>query len=181
MASDRTYLYWDACVFSSYVGEHPDRADTILEVWEQVARQHPRKAIITSSLSILEVAFASGDGSGVRDPERERQIDALWREPTIYVADASQDLMYLARGLMRAARDKGWSLKPADALHLATAQWINQKIGYVQEVHTYDDKWVKMSELVDGLKICEPYVAQPRLIRDSGESKGESEGDSSQG
>lgn len=181
MTPDRTFLYWDACVFSSYVGEHPDRADVILELWEQVVRQHPRKTIITSSISILEVVFASGHGTGVRDPKKERLIDELWLDPTIEIVEASQDLMYRARDLMRRARDKGWSLRPNDALHLVTAQWISQYVGHVQEVHTYDHKWEKMSEILDGLKICEPHITQPRLIRDDGEIKDRQEDDSSQG
>lgn len=169
MASDKTFLYWDACVFSSYVGGHPGRVDTISELWDEIARQHPRRTIITSSISIVEVAFASGHGQGVRNPENENRIDALWDDPIVQVVDASQPLMYLARSLMRQAKDMQRSLKPNDALHLATAQWINQMIGDVQEVHTYDNAWANLSDLVDGLKICEPYVPQPRLLRDNGE------------
>lgn len=175
MAPDKTFLYWDACVFSSFIGEIPDRADTILELWEQVARQHPRKAIITSSISILEVVFASGHGTGVLDPDKERLIDELWLDPTIQIIDASQDLMYRARDLIRTARDKGWSLKTIDALHLVTAHWIHTHVGDVQEVHTYDDRWEKMSEILDGMKICEPHLIQPRLLRDNGEANGNDE------
>lgn len=51
----------------------------------------------------------------------------------------------------------GYALKPLDAVHLASAQWLQ-----VQEVHTYDDRLEKFSEAI-GRRICAPYANQPRL------------------
>jgi hypothetical protein len=58
---------------------------------------------------------------------------------------------------MRQALTQGWSLKPADAIHLASAQWLS-----VEELHTYDDKMPRYSMMI-GCKICEPSTIQLRL------------------
>lgn len=53
---------------------------------------------------------------------------------------------------MRQAITKGWSLKPADAIHLATAKRME-----LDEIHTYDPSLNKFSELT-GIKIREPHT-----------------------
>lgn len=64
-----------------------------------------------------------------------------------------------AQQLMRAAIVNKWSLKPADAIHLATAAQLK-----VQEFHTYDDRLEKFSSL-DGIKftIGPPISKNPQL------------------
>jgi predicted nucleic acid-binding protein len=68
----------------------------------------------------------------------------------------------LARNLMRQALTQGWSLKPPDAIHLASAQWLG-----VEELHTYDDKLPRYGTMI-GCKICEPYTTQLRINFDPG-------------
>ena len=43
-----------------------------------------------------------------------------------------------ARDLMRGAITNNWSLKPYDANHLATAQWLSKMGIGVTEFHTYE-------------------------------------------
>jgi predicted nucleic acid-binding protein len=62
-----------------------------------------------------------------------------------------------ARTLMRQALLQGWSLKPPDAIHLASAQWLE-----VEEPHTYDDKLPRYAAM-NSRKICAPYTTQLRL------------------
>ena len=64
---------------------------------------------------------------------------------------------------MRDAITKGWSLKPLDAIHLATAQWLSSVGVTVDEVHTYDNSLVKYGPIV-GFSIMEPYAPQPRML-----------------
>lgn len=165
MPTRKDYFYWDACVFSSYVGAIPERMPVIDAILEQIAKKDSQRQIITSNISIVEVAFASGHGHGRRmPPEIESRIDELWRSPLIEIAEVNSFLMFRARGLMRDAVDHGWSLKPNDAIHLATAQWVNDNIAPVPEFHTYDiNLLAKMSVLIGGLLICEPRVDQLRL------------------
>lgn len=157
------YFYWDACVFSSYIGAIPDRQPVIEALLDKVSSSK-RLRIITSSLSILEVVFASGHGAGRRlSSQVEQKIDSLWHSEHIEVVEAHSQLMFAARDLMRQVDGQGWSLKPQDALHLATAAWIHQYAGNLLEVHTYDGKWERYTSLLGGIVICEPHVEQLSL------------------
>ena len=79
---------------------------------------------------------------------RDRRTRLLW------------DLLSPTRKLMRDALSEGWSLKPGDALHLATADHL--KVG---AFHTYDeglDKYEKITET--HFKICRPIATQPVIV-----------------
>ena len=162
MPTRTDYVYWDTSVFSSYVGAIPDRLPIIDALFEQVANTS-RTKIITSGISILEVAFASGHGPARRmPPEIEATIDEIWRSPNVEIVDVNSYLLYEARDLMRRTVDQGWSMGPNDALHLATAIWVNQTIGMVLKIHTYDN-WTRFTAMVGGIPISEPHVTQPSL------------------
>jgi predicted nucleic acid-binding protein len=65
-----------------------------------------------------------------------------------------------ARKLIRDARfTYGFSLKPADALHLASCRRLG-----VDEFHTYDPQLGRYQPLTK-LKVCEPSVVQPSLFQ----------------
>jgi outer membrane biosynthesis protein TonB len=64
---------------------------------------------------------------------------------------------------MRAAVEKSWQLKPADAIHLATADQLK-----VEEFNTYDDGLGKFAELTDTkFKVCPPMSVTPHLPLDT--------------
>jgi len=64
---------------------------------------------------------------------------------------------------MRDSVTRGWSLKPMDAIHLATAKWAKDQMGLsVDEFQTYDLPLGRYDALL-GLQICEPYILQPPL------------------
>ena len=70
---------------------------------------------------------------------------------------------------MRAAIEKGWSLKPADALHLATAHQLKAK-----EFHTYDEGLKKFVELTDNqFTIAAPISSAPHLPLRANDAKEE--------
>ena len=78
----------------------------------------------------------------------------------IFYWDAAVFLSYIndeARRLMRRALTDGRSLKPPDAIHLATA--IQQK---VTAVHTYDERLHGYGDIT-GLDIEFPAIPTPRL------------------
>ena len=165
MSAKFEYIYWDACVFSSYHGAIPDRAPILDAILAEVEKDRNRR-IVTSSISILEVAFA--DGHGPARPitaEHAEKIDAFWRSPHIELVDIHQYLLIQARQLLRQAVDNKFTkLSPNDALHLATATWINQHIGAVCEIQTYDTYWINHIHNLIEIKICEPHAHQPRLL-----------------
>lgn len=157
MQTEPTRLYWDACVLLSYINETPARLPVIEQVLEE-ARQR-KVGILTSTLTVVEVAWAAEEQEQkALDDATLARIDGLWKPGSIvtlvefYFAVARE-----ARSLMRAALTRGWSLRPADAVHLATA-----KEHHVERFHTYDEGLEKYADLT-GFEITEPDALQPQL------------------
>ena len=98
------------------------------------------------------------------DEEVEQRIDSLWTDPgAVVLVEFHSRIAQTARILMRYAITQGWSLKPYDAVHMATAQWLSTVGIKVDEFHTYDKSLVKYGSIV-GFKITEPYTPQPRML-----------------
>ena len=135
-------LYWDACVFVSLIEGDSARLPTIQAILDDVDRK--KVEIFTSTLSIAEVAFAKVEKDGqILEPSIEAKIDKLWGPSSPFkMVDTYTTLMHEAKRLMRRVHETdGWSLKPADAIHLVTAQRVR-----VRELHTYDDKLYKFAD-----------------------------------
>jgi len=165
MKSELTYIYWDSCVFLSYVGAIAERINVLDAFLDQIQQDRNRK-LIASSISIAEVAFASGHGRPERRPPHiEDRIDELWNAPFIELVEVSRPILYRARTLMRDGLDRGLRLKPYDAVHLATAAWVNDNISSVDEIHTYDGDFRVFEKLI-GIRIVEPYINQPPLLNE---------------
>jgi predicted nucleic acid-binding protein len=142
--------YWDACVFVSLIEGTPDRIATIKTIVEECERGEIE--IYTSVVTITEVAYAKVEKDGkALDAAIERKISALWEPKSPFkLIEAYATLMGDAKALMRNSIAAGKSLKPLDAIHLATAQRIG-----AQSVHTYDDKLPAYAKTI-GLKIERP-------------------------
>ena len=158
MPSDADAVYWDASVFLSYINGIDERLpaiDTLLE-----RSRSGRLTIFTSVLSITEVAFSADERANRNlDPEVEKSIDDLFNDRQIVtIAEFHRLIAVSARQLIRRAAGSGLSLKPADAIHLATAGNIR-----VNEVHTYDRKWSEYGSLAN-LHVREPFTEAPRLF-----------------
>ena len=158
-----TAVYWDANVFLSYINGVPERLPTLDALLESSASGGIR--IYTATLSVTEVAFAASEREQrTLDPATEQKIDNLW-EPNgpVTLVDFHIGIGRQARDLMRGAITNNWSLKPYDANHLATAQWLSKMGISVDEFHTYDDRLVKYGSIV-GFKIVHPYISAPKLF-----------------
>jgi len=156
MADEPRRIYWDACVFLSYINGIPARLGPIDELLNQA--RAGQVELLTSSLSQAEVAFADIEkAQGKLDPNVEQMIDDLWRPGSSPVKTVEfYDLIGLeARDLMRQGIAQGWgSLKSGDAMHLATAKRME-----VAEMHTYDDRIRKWDGHL-AFPVQEPTVAQ---------------------
>lgn len=152
--------YWDACVFLSYLNGMAQRVPVIDDFFLRARKENCK--IVTSTWSITEVAFeATENGSHVLDPQIERRIDAFWADRrAIKLVEVHELLQREARRLMRESIPRGWSLKPIDALHLATA--ISPNVN-ATEFHTYDKSLMKYQALI-GIPICEPRLTQGLLF-----------------
>ena len=157
------FIYWDACNFLSYINEHPDRMPTLDDLLASSA--NGSVTIYTSAISQVEVAFAASEQKrGALDPQEEQKIDALWEDPDVVeIIEYHPEIGRRARVLIREGIAKGWVLKPMDAIHLATAQWLVSAGFEVDEFHTYDGRLERFADLV-GFRICEPYTPNPRMF-----------------
>ena len=172
MPSDPPVIYWDACVPLSYINGRADRLPQIEALMQQSGKDCH---IITSVLSVTEVAFAKLEQDAkILDPAVEEKISKLWQGGSpIQLVEFYEVIAIKAQRLMRAAILKGWNLKPGDAIHLATADHIKKSGKNVTEFHTYDEGLDKYQELVEKrFKIIRPTAQQPVMV--FGESNADS-------
>ena len=155
MPDDGRRIYWDANVLLSYLNGLPDRLPTIDELVRQARAGEIE--LLTSAVSRVEVAFAEAEkDQQALDEATEARIDNLWTPPSPIKTVEFYDLIGDgARALMRQGISQGWgSLKPMDAIHLATAQRLN-----VAELQTYCERLLKWSGNL-GFPVVEPQTAQ---------------------
>lgn len=74
------------------------------------------------------------------------------------MVDFSPLIGRIARKLIRQARERGWSLKSADAIHLATAQQMA-----VTGFHTFEKGKLDKYGPICGFTVEEPRAAEPQL------------------
>ncbi len=116
------FVYCDSCFFLAYFKEEEGRVDTVAQCFEEVKRNQNRK-MVTSMISVTEVAHVAA-GKSKTDKEQDvlMVLDDLWGNSSLVeVVEFNFSLARRARGLVRGFR----GLKPADAIHLATAQLMS--------------------------------------------------------
>lgn len=158
MPNDEQRIYWDTCVYLSYISGTPDRLPVIQQILGN-ARQ--KRAILTSIVSMVEVAYAAHEKNpGPLDPQMEKTMDQLWADDSVTeIVELNHDVAGMARDLIRRATATQRKLKPLDAIQLASAQWMR-----ASEFHTYDRELLTQGFDKDiGCKMCEPYMVAPRL------------------
>lgn len=147
--------YWDSNVFLSYINKIPERISAIEAMLDEA--EQGKIEIVTSTVTITEVAFAATEKLGhALDAATEDALSALW-EPPIRLIEFHRLVAEDARSLIRAAIEKGESLKPMDAIHLATA--VRSRAA---EVQTYDEQ-LRGRATTLGLLASEPTALQQRL------------------
>lgn len=153
-------IYWDANVFLHYIEGTPEHFTTLQGLLRRASIDNEFK-IVTSTLSIVEVAFSRRERErAALDPNVEAAIEGLWADRSaIQMADMSILVVNDARRLIRQSVANGWTgLKPADAIHLATAHRLS-----VAEFSTYErDRLNKYAPYL-GCDIREPSTDQLTL------------------
>ena len=151
------FIYWDACIFLSYINGDARRLPDIDALLDHSGKDFQ---IITSMFSVIEVAFAKieQDGKALKQ-KTEAKIDALWAPGSpVKLVEFHFEIATEARAIIRAGLSAGLkTLKPKDAIHIATAKMISCK-----EFHTYDTDLEKYSEVI-GIKIGPPLARQLAL------------------
>lgn len=165
MADGQRNVYWDSCVFLSYINGMEERIPILESLLRSSSSASGDIKIYTSIMSKVEVAYATSERSGESlDPSVEENIDALWADTGTVISVEFHDVIAtVARKLIRNALSEGWSLKPQDSVHLATASWLSESGIEIDEFHTYDRSLNKYSSIL-GFKILEPNTPQPNLL-----------------
>ncbi len=153
-------IYWDSCVFLHYIEGTPEWLP-VLDALLEEASESNELVIVTSSVSITEVAFAKIEKDGkALDSKVEAAIDSLWSDrAAVKLVEYNEIIAREARSLLRQTVQNGRSLKPMDAIHLATAR--NRK---VEDFHTTDGPLKQATWASLGFPIRDPFTQKPKLF-----------------
>lgn len=106
MPASSPRIYFDANVLLAYVGDEQGRADTVQALLHDARRGEIE--VVTSVLSIAEVAFGALERDNGLTDEGEAAIEELWTPASpIQVVDVTQALTRQARTLIRKAKTEG--------------------------------------------------------------------------
>jgi predicted nucleic acid-binding protein len=155
-------FYFDSCLFLALVNEEPNRFKVIEVLLENAEKQECE--IWTSQLSIVEVAFGEQEKKGkALSKATESKISKLWHPSSpVRIVDVHSLITLAAKDLIRNAMKQGWtkgedwSIKPPDAIHLATA-----KLAKATYFFSYDVRLLKLKTC--GVDIREPFLQQGML------------------
>lgn len=150
-------IYWDSSVFLHYM-EGTSKWMSILDALIDEASKTGNLVIVTSTLSIVEVAYAKSEKSGrALDPAVVAGMDALWGDRSaVQLVEFDQVIARDARSLLRRSVETRRKLTPPDAIHLATAAIMK-----VSECQTTDEQMKKWNDL--GFPVQDPWTPFPKL------------------
>jgi predicted nucleic acid-binding protein len=155
------YIYWDSSCFVSLISGEPDRLPVLAAIMDQAAKSKGQLFIITSMISVTEVAYSVQEHHGRQlDQDVEDRIDGLWRDENVLrLVEFHELIAREARALIRGGVPQGWSgLRGADAIHLATAKFMQ-----AVECHTYEQRvWHRYADVI-GCPVLEPRALKPFL------------------
>lgn len=153
MSGSPPRIYWDANCFLSFINQDPRWLPT-LEVLIDDARTRGAIRIVTSVLSIAEVAFAAAEKrKQALDAREEARIEHLWRSRGIALVEVNEKVARLARDIRREDILTGRTgrRRTPDIVHLATARFVA-----VQDMHTTEPDLHKYSNLW-GFPVRDPF------------------------
>lgn len=159
MPADQRRVYADANVFLAYIGNEEGRAEIVRAVLDEARRGEIE--IVTSVLSIAEVAYGAHERDHGLTEAGEEAIEQLWTPASpITLVDVSQAVTRNARTIIREARKQGLSgIRGADAIHLATARMFG-----CDEIFTYEGDARRTTwQQITGITVSEPVTNTPQL------------------
>ncbi len=159
--SKPTRIYWDACTWIAVINEERDvpKKDGTFEnrfsPCEFVLNQAKKGEfeIVVSAFTLAEVC----KNSEARTKQKSK-LPLFLDDPFILILQVDKAIGLKAQDLQTTGKV---TLKPADAVHIATAQYRN-----VEEFHTFDDRLLKLDGDIFGdngnkIKICKPGEGNP--------------------
>ena len=159
MPAEPLRIYFDANVFLAYVGNEEGRADTVQTLLDEARRGEVE--ILTSVLTIAEVAYGAQERDTGLTEAGEEAIDQLWAPASpVTLVDVSQAVTRHARMMIRSAQVQGMTgLRGADAVHLATARMFGCGRIFTYEKESRRRRWQEIT----GIDVGEPVTNRPQL------------------
>ena len=154
------YLYWDADVILHYLSKYPKHHQVLSDIIDEVEKSNGKTKIITSALSQVEVFYLKNGSSLNISPASIAEIDKFFlNNPIMEVVGINDFVIRDTRDLQFQLRNKGKSLTFPDAIHLATAKWLQPSI-----FHTYNKKDFSKASSFVTFPIEEPSLSQKNLF-----------------
>lgn len=151
MPPDVELVYFDASVFIAWFNDEPERADTIERML--AASSEGTLRVMTSIVSLTEVAYFRTEGAKLAQDQIDQQINALLlNEHLIDIVGFGQSVALRARELVREGSEQRRGLTVLDAIHLASAEIAGA--GYFA---TYDRDFAHAAERV-AIRIGQPTL-----------------------
>lgn len=155
-------IYLDSSVVPAYLKGEKDRVDVIDTVITKATTNPGDLQLITSAISLAEVAYV--EQLDLTMEQGFREVDQFWASAPIMIVEVNQVNALEGRRLLREraiANPNPQIPQPkrraADALHLGTAVWMES-----DEFWTYDTKDFGKYPLTS-LTVCAPYSEQTPL------------------
>lgn len=81
MPGKPNFVYWDSCVFLSYINADPERIDILEAFLDEIQKSNGERRIVTSILTKVEVAWTVTEHRRqALSPIVEQTIDNLWND-----------------------------------------------------------------------------------------------------
>src|SRR5258708_7585108 len=114
MAAKKTRrIYWDSSVYIDRLQLTADKIDTLRAITD--AAEAGRVTLLASTLVLAEVAKLDKH-EGADEEEKLKNLEALWENDYFIIQSVDRSIALRAAQIVRENR-----LKPADAIHVATA------------------------------------------------------------
>ena len=146
--------YWDACLFLDYLNASPEGVEIVSPL--VASARLGDIDIVTSTISIAEVAYVTRELAQGPDPRVESGIDSMFRDVSLLtLVEYDQEIGAAARGLIRRTLQRSKRIKPMDAIHLATAMSVGAEIFY-----TFDDSLLGHARLLTTVPAARPQAPE---------------------
>ena len=103
MPGKLNFVYWDSCVFLSYINADPGRIDTLDAIFDEIQKSNGERKIVTSILTKVEVAWSAIEyTTHTLSAAVEQTIDNIWNDESVIVfIELHEGIAIQARDLMR--------------------------------------------------------------------------------
>ena len=152
-----THRYWDACCFLGYLKAEDDKIVQCEAVIDEA--QEGKLIIVTSAITLAETLYLVKGQKPVPAEIRDK-VQGFFQNDYIYLAEVDRKIGEMAQEVVW---DHG--IKPKDAIHVATALRVGEKIPITQ-LDTFDNPLIQHSGKIDNLQIGAPSF-QTDLMTDA--------------